>query len=286
MAQAGAAWSPYEIDVIVDSYFRMLESELRGEAYVKSHENKRVHELIGRSRGSIEMKYMNISAALLELRMVPIRGYKPARNLQHALRVAVRDHVEGTPSIPSLMEKAVLQDVDPAIPTSAVDLHFGPVPEIEFDALNYEPHFAPRSRDFVDLERRNRSLGAAGEIVVLNFEKRRLQRDGRADLAERVEHVSRTIGDGLGFDILSFDTRTGHERHLEVKTTRQGDTFPFYVSRNEVAYSKHAPEKFELIRLHDFESKKRGAFRLPGNLEESCRLDATQFVARPKPQAS
>ena len=38
------------------------------------------------------------------------------------------------------------------------------------------------------------------------------------------------MGDGLGFDILSFDDADDSERMLEVRTTGLGKFFPFYVT--------------------------------------------------------
>ena len=60
---------------------------------------------------------------------------------------------------------------------------------------------------------------------------------GRDDLASRVQWVSQTIGDGLGFDILSFDEADDSRRMLEVKATGLGKFFPFYVIANEVRCS-------------------------------------------------
>src|SRR5262249_29826703 len=41
------------------------------------------------------------------------------------------------------------------------------------------------------------------------------------------EWVARTIGDGLGFDVLSFNEANGAERLVEGKTTVLGQFFPF-----------------------------------------------------------
>lgn len=61
-----------------------------------------------------------------------------------------------------------------------------------------------------------------------------LRSQGRADLAENVEWVSDTRGDGLGYDILSFDPATGTEIYIEVKTTNCGPDFPSYASLTEI----------------------------------------------------
>ena len=66
----------------------------------------------------------------------------------------------------------------------------------------------PRSRrvgNFLEIEARNRKLGVAGEEFVMRFEAERLWQAGHKELADRVEHVAMTRGDGGGYDILSFD---------------------------------------------------------------------------------
>ena len=94
-------------------------------------------------------------------------------------------------------------------------------------------------------EARNRSLGAAGEAFVLIYERARLIKLGKEDLAEKIEHTSKDRGDGAGFDILSFE-ETGAERLIEVKTTKYGRETPFFVSRNELAVSKETEDRYHL----------------------------------------
>jgi hypothetical protein len=53
-------------------------------------------------------------------------------------------------------------------------------------------------------ESKNRALGQKGELLVVEHEKKFLIESGRADLAERVRHVSAIEGDGAGYDIESF----------------------------------------------------------------------------------
>ena len=61
-----------------------------------------------------------------------------------------------------------------------------------------------------------------------------------------------TCGDGVGFDVLSFDEGDESERLIEVKTTGLGKHFPFYVTANEVRCSEDCPERFRLYRVFDF----------------------------------
>ena len=88
MAERGTPWNESEVEVILASYFRMLKAELTGAHYVKATENRGVDRIIGRGKGSIEFKYANISAALDEVGMVYIDGYKPMRNIFSLIKLA------------------------------------------------------------------------------------------------------------------------------------------------------------------------------------------------------
>jgi hypothetical protein len=64
----GSAWSPAEVDLVVADYFAMLAAELSGAAYSKAEHNRTLRPLLGgRSKGSVESKYQNVSAVLLEM---------------------------------------------------------------------------------------------------------------------------------------------------------------------------------------------------------------------------
>jgi 5-methylcytosine-specific restriction protein A len=84
MAKASEAegigdWSPVELEAAVVAYLEMLQLELLGQKYVKSHQNQRLreNELSTRSPGSVEMRMQNISAVMMELRLPYIQGYLP-----------------------------------------------------------------------------------------------------------------------------------------------------------------------------------------------------------------
>ncbi|MGX0976073.1 hypothetical protein ACSSVY_001787 [Roseovarius sp. MBR-51] len=99
-----------------------------------------------------------------------------------------------------------------------------------------------------------------------------------ADLAKRVRWVSKELGDGLGYDIRSFDLE-GNELFLEVKTTTGGLATAFYVSNNEVAVSEEKAQSYHLVRVFNFPDKPR-FFTLSGRLSETLKLEPTSYRAR------
>ena len=102
-------------------------------------------------------------------------------------------------------------------------------------------------------------------------------RADQARLAARVERVSETCGDGLGYDVLSFET-SGRERLIEVKTTSYGASTPFFVTRRELAVSRDASEQFRLYRAFNFRRQPH-VFCKSGAIEQSFSLEPAQFMA-------
>ena len=253
-------WSRAEVEATVADYFDMLDHEVRGRDYNKSAHRRRLAALLNhRTDGAIERKHQNISAILIELRFVYVEGYKPLRNYQQLLFETVENRLAQS----QLLADVVRQQVSEPAPVPTVDdilasLVDPPVPDA--DRAKYRPSVA-RERlrpqqgvDYLAIEAANRSLGAAGEEFVLRFEVARLVRAGQDRLAARVDRVSETRGDGLGYDVLSFET-SGRERLIEVKTTSYGASTPFFVTRRELAVSRDASEQFRLYRAFNFRRK-------------------------------
>lgn len=136
--------------------------------------------------------------------------------------------------------------------------------------------FRPRHIDFAAREAMNSDLGADGEEFILQYERDCLIEAGREDLAKRVTRISKTLGDGAGYDILSFDA-DGKEKCIEVKTTNGGRDAPFLITANEVEYSRTHPDKYYLYRLYRF-SDAPSLYVLSGSIDIS--LDLTPVTYR------
>jgi hypothetical protein len=273
-------WSPAEVAATVADYLAMLAHELRGEPYTKKEHNRRLQGVLHRrSAGAIEFKHQNISAVMIELGFPYIDGYKPRGNYQDLLRTEVLAQLSGNAEVERITE-AVVEEPAPVLDVSAVtgDV-FVPRPVRDVLPATYERRASPRPPrqiNYLEREARNRSLGLAGESFAMEAEHRRLWEAGARHLAERIEHVSATKGDGLGYDILSFEN-DGRERFIEVKTTAFGSMTPFFASVKEVEVSESLPT-FQLYRVFKFRDAPR-IFTLPGPLRQSCILDPIQFRA-------
>jgi hypothetical protein len=281
----GENWSIEEVEAAVADYFTMLELELRGQAYNKAALLRRLMPLLNsRSKSAIEMKRANISAVLQELRHPWINGYKPRKNYQQLLAEAVVRRVDLEPEIERLVLATAETPWDQNISTPA---EFEDPPAVVAEPqLVREPKALEdwlrqaRIIDYFARETRNRSLGAAGEEAVVTMERSRLIREGQSKLADRVEQVSKSRGDGTGFDVLSFETN-GRERFIEVKTTSFAKETPFHVTRSERDFSYDFSDQYQLYRLFTFRIQPR-VYRLEGALERTTILEPSSFVATPR----
>ena len=276
-----ADWSLEEVEATVADYLHMLTQELAGQTYNKTeHRNALKQKLSGRTDGSIELKHQNISAVLLKLGCPWIPGYKPRSNYQGLLFDVVAEQVTQNPLFDrTAMTAAELPATVPLL--SSIDELMVLPPTLNHSAKEPAKEYVRRNvgfkRNYVEREARNTSLGIAGEEFVLSYEQKRLYQLGKKKLSEKVEHVSSTKGDGLGFDVLSFE-ENGKERFIEVKTTSFPKETPFFVSRNEVEFSKAFAPQFQLYRLFEFRKNPR-MFALPGAVSKTCNLDPVSYLA-------
>lgn len=272
-------WSREEVEAIVADYLQMLTLELSGQSYSKTeHRQNLLQKLQGRSEPSIEFKHANISAAMIDLGFPYIRGYKPRSNYQALLAVVAADQVRSKSVLDSAALAAVQQ---PAVMPSHTDFTKVKADAPQKQHRTAEPLnpllFKAIKRDYLEREAQNQSLGLAGEEFIVEFEHWRLITLGQQRLADKVDHVSKSKGDGLGYDVLSFDA-DGKERFIEVKTTTFGRDTPFFVSRGELALSNGAQNQFFLYRLFEFRKAPR-LFDLQGPLDQHCVLDPVTYRA-------
>ena len=207
-------WSQEEVEATVSDYFQMLQFELTGQPYNKAAHNRSLRKMLeNRSTAAIELKHQNISAILIDLGCVYIAGYKPRSNYQQLLFDVVAQQIDGDKSFDRIAIQAIQRDaVVPDLERLAGVLVDAPMIAIVHEPKPARPYRRlPFRRDYLERESRNQSLGLAGERFVANFEARRLHAAGQTKLSDRVDHVSVSQGDGLGYDVLSFEP-DGRER--------------------------------------------------------------------------
>ncbi len=276
------SWSKAEVLAIVEDYFSMLVLELKDIPYNKTQHRRVLSRLLNnRSDGSIERKHMNISAIMHELGMPAISGYKPYSNYQKRilpdaifdrlvanpdLTIMVSDDVNSVVQVPSIENVLTLLEKPPTLDKSS-----------KKDIAKEPPKTYSVRTNYLELEAANKSLGDAGEKFAINFERARLISLGKESLADKIEHVALTQGDGAGFDIRSYEAN-GSDRFIEVKTTKYGKYSPFFVSENELRFSEKHQDNYHLHRIFQFK-KNPHLFSLPGSVSENFILSPTEYRA-------
>lgn len=143
---------------------------------------------------------------------------------------------------------------------------------------------------YVDEYKNKQIIGFVGENIIFKFEQVRLKNSKYKELVKKASDIqwsSRVIGDGLGYDIKSYDVNDGNlvDKYIEVKTTLGEDT-AFEITFNEVEKSKILANKgiYVIARVYnlDFENKTANFYFQEGNLEENYELKTDVYIAHRK----
>lgn len=279
VVRIGEDWSQQEVDATVAAYFDMLLLEARQEKYSKTERNATLRQVLkARSKASVELKHQNVSAVLHGMDLPFISGYKPRGNSQLLLRKAVQKFILDKADLVSHVVDA-LEDVK-----SPADMQFkavvvdAPAMSTVLQLVPSAPKIRlPRKVDFAARDESNRKLGRTGEQWVLGFEQQRLQEAGMPELFQRVDWISDRLGDGAGYDILSYDS-SDQARYIEVKTTNGAHTSAFIISRNELDFSHESGDAFHLYRVFQFRTAPL-LYMLRGDVSKQLNLEPIDFRA-------
>lgn len=277
-AKAGrTSWSGTEISAVVASYLEMLSAETAGRTYSKSvHRRKLLHQLqAARTESAIELKYQNISAAMLDLGLPYIRGYKPRRNYQAALIAEIQRRVDAAPQLLHALGDFAEGDAPPG---SQLRRTQPPKPAPPPRTSPAKRDGVGRHRDYGLLQEENSRRGRQGERLVVDYERAWLGEQGRDDLADCVTWAADKTGDGLGYDVISFDL-AGRERYIEVKTTALGEDIPFFITAAEMIFAQRNADQYALYRVYDVLDEPR-FFALEGDITGMLTLTPVTYSAR------
>ena len=255
----------------------MLARELKGERINKTrHRNALLPILKNRSEGSIEFKHQNISAVLARLGQPFISGYKPRFNYQQTLYDKVLEFLNSSSNWDNLFAEFSDQEIKKANK------------KIDFEKLKVEPPEPSRTDEnqvnepgiayrpnYLEREQANMEMGRAGEFMAVEYERWSLRKRGKDKLADAVEWVSETQGDGFGYDIVSRNL-DGTDKYIEVKTTRLSKYAPFYFTHNELSVSRKQANRYYVYRFFNFE-RRTNFFALRGSFDSICTFHPTAY---------
>ena len=125
---------------------------------------------------------------------------------------------------------------------------------------------------------RAKEIGLAGEEAIIESEKKKLYDAKKPSLAKEVLHVSKVVGDGVGYDILSYDV-DGNEIFIEVKTTSRDKYAGFIITANELDVAREYRTKYWIYRIFEFDpnSNRGGVFYLSVDQLEKMHLTPMQY---------
>lgn len=277
-----SAWTAIECELIVADYFKMLSLELAGKPFNKAEHRRQLQPLlINRSGGSIEFKHQNISAVLIRLGRLYIKGYLPRYNVQSLLAEKVAEYLRDHPFL-EIQFKQFAENtsfkrpekidfekwlVTPPATTELLLTNVLNEPEQLYISKSFK-------KNYLEQEQKNTHLGKLGEELVLDYERWQLKHLGFEQLSKQVTWVAQD-DDSAGFDILSRNVDGSH-KFIEVKTTRLGKETPFYFSKGELQFSQLSAEDYHLYRVFDATSNAK-IFMKNGSLDQLCHSEPVQF---------
>jgi len=149
----------------------------------------------------------------------------------------------------------------------------------EISISKTELDFTPKTINFIQNGIENKRIGDLGELLVIEMEKQKLMTANKPKLAGKVKHVAKDKGDGLGYDILSYDI-IGNEIFIEVKTTKGKVNSTFFITRNELERSIRERDNYYLYRIFNFNDKLNNGELLiiKGDLTNLCEVPLTYKV--------
>jgi hypothetical protein len=107
-------------------------------------------------------------------------------------------------------------------------------------------------KDFEAIQEKRRITGMKGELFVMRYEKSKLMKIGRPDLAEKVEQISKVVVNA-GFDIKSFDE---HGKPMRIEVKARDDMIPqFEITRNELNMAKKYGRSYWLYMVRNVNRK-------------------------------
>lgn len=135
---------------------------------------------------------------MIALGMPYINGYKPLGNYQNLLFETVSELISSNPRIQEKLDIVVNSDVViPSVENILSAMVSPPEPRLRVQTARTEPRMVHFEQvNYLKRESQNQQLGLAGELFVVNFEKAYLIYSKKTYLAEKIEHVSVSKGDG------------------------------------------------------------------------------------------
>lgn len=148
---------------------------------------------------------------------------------------------------------------------------FPPIENVKFEFVNLQTDEPTNSNitnknslkvDHSAQSKKFKRIGDRGEQIVVMAERQILTRNGREDLALKVDQISKR-DDSIGYDIQSYDI-DGKEKYIEVKSTLKPVGFCYiYISANELEIAENKDNYYFYI-VYNVGDKKPKIWKIKG----------------------
>lgn len=140
--------------------------------------------------------------------------------------------------------------------------------------------------DYIKSQITNTKIGELGEKLVFKHEQEKMKMLAKKDskFAMLVPEWVALEDDGAGYDIKSYN-ENGDVIFIEVKATTGSKFTPFYISANELEFSKAHSENYYLYRLFSINTTTEVSyFILSGDISLSTEIEIseTEYIAKLK----
>lgn len=125
------------------------------------------------------------------------------------------------------------------------------IKDFECIAKRRKISFKASKIDYSEQQKRNKTIGDLGEDFVFQYEKEKVK-EYNLPKSKEVRWVSKVEGDGLGYDILSYN-KDGDKIFIEVKATTGHENSNFYITDVELQKSEIDTNNYYLYRVYDFD---------------------------------
>ncbi len=133
--------------------------------------------------------------------------------------------------------------------------------------------FKPRKIDWEAVQAARKTTGDIGEALVLEYEKKSLERSGHGDLAKNVM----LAGHGAGYDVFSYHN-DGSQKYIEVKSSKNKTLNSFIITKNELDFMEQNLSNaylYLVTGIHE-EEPDLEIFSVT-ELMENCEITPTEF---------
>lgn len=159
----------------------------------------------------------------------------------------------------SELSKFILKDFPPIeqVEVKFIDLHTDAIDnnQASINKNSKKINYSVQSKKF-------KRIGDRGEQIVIMTERQILIKNGKLDLAEKVDQISKR-DDSVGYDIKSYDNN-GIEKYIEVKSTLKPVGFcNIFISANELETSR-AKDNYYFYIVYDVGSKEPKIWKIKG----------------------